>query len=218
MLLSFLPQTFLDCLIENMVFDVLILGGGVAGMSCALLLGSARQKPFAKDKKIGVVLHQKSSALDGAIFNNVLGIKPATKGTDILREGKDHLISTYPEVALVEKEKVTSVVKSDSGYLIETNKNNYSAKIVVVAVGPSNLFDIKGLNQYVIPHKNLPPAKKRIQLKNKDHLIAENMYAAGVIAGYRSQYAIAAGSGTQVATDILTIWNQGQTTMIHDAE
>lgn len=187
-------------------------------MSCALLLGSARQKPFAKDKKIGILLHQKNSALDGAIFNNVLGLKPDTKGKDILIEGKNHLISTYPDVELIEKEKVTSVEKVDSGYIVGTNKHKYSAKIVVVAVGPSNLFNIKGLNQYVIPHKNLPALKQRIQLKNHEHLIEENLYAAGVIAGFRSQYAIAAGSGTQVATDILTKWNKGQTTMIHDAE
>jgi len=45
-----------------------------------------------------------------------------------------------------------------------------------------------------------------------------NFYVAGVLAGWRSQFATAAGSGTQVATDILTLWNDGQTTMIHDSE
>ncbi|MEY2630422.1 MAG: hypothetical protein RLZZ469_1319, partial [Bacteroidota bacterium] len=34
------------------MYDVLIIGGGVSGMSCALLLGSAQHKPFAVDKKI----------------------------------------------------------------------------------------------------------------------------------------------------------------------
>ena len=35
-----------------MDFDVLIIGGGVAGMSCALVLGSAEFKPYAKEKKL----------------------------------------------------------------------------------------------------------------------------------------------------------------------
>jgi len=48
-----------------MDFDVLIIGGGVAGMSAALVLGSAKNKPFAKDKRIGILMHQKSSALNG---------------------------------------------------------------------------------------------------------------------------------------------------------
>ena len=33
---------------------VLIIGGGVAGMSCALVLGSAQFKPYAEGKKIGI--------------------------------------------------------------------------------------------------------------------------------------------------------------------
>jgi len=41
---------------------------------------------------------------------------------------------------------------------------------------------------------------------------------SGVLAGWRSQFATAAGSGAHVATDILTIWNGGQTAMVHDSE
>ena len=33
------------------MLDVLIIGGGVSGVSCALLWGSAYSKPFASDKK-----------------------------------------------------------------------------------------------------------------------------------------------------------------------
>ena len=36
------------------MFDALIIGGGAAGLSCALVLGSAENKPFAKDKKIEI--------------------------------------------------------------------------------------------------------------------------------------------------------------------
>lgn len=201
-----------------MTFDVLILGGGVAGMSCALVLGSAKSKPFAQDKKIGIIMHQKASALDGALFNNVLGIAPGTTGKEILVQGKTQLAETYPHVTQIENEKVTAIEKNDGGFYVITNKGSYSCKTIVVAVGPSNLFDIKGLNQYVETHDNLPAVKKKIQLKNIDHKVEENIYVAGVLAGWRSQYPMAAGSGAQVATDILTIWNKGQTTMIHDSE
>lgn len=196
----------------------MIIGGGVAGMSCALVLGSAQFKPFAKDKKIGIVMHQKSSALDGALFNNVLGIAPGTTGKEILEKGKKQLSETYPHVVQIEKEKVISVIPSALGFILKTNKATYQSKIVVVAVGPSNLFNIDGLNQFVEPHQNLPARKNRIQLKNKDHKIVDNLYVTGVLAGWRSQFATAAGSGAHVATDILTIWNGGQTAMVHDSE
>jgi anaerobic glycerol-3-phosphate dehydrogenase len=56
------------------MFDVLIIGGGVSGISCALILGSACKKPFAEGKKIGILTHQKASALQDAIFYNAYGI------------------------------------------------------------------------------------------------------------------------------------------------
>jgi thioredoxin reductase len=201
-----------------MDFDVLIIGGGVAGMSCALVLGSAEFKPYAKEKKIGIVMHQKACALDGALFNNVLGIAPGTTGKEILASGRKQLRETYPHVIQIDNEKVTSVKQLDSGFQVGTNKKSYSSSIVVVAVGPSNFFNILGLKKYVETHQNLPIKKDRIQLKNTNHLIEENLYVAGVLAGWRSQYATAAGSGTHVATEILTLWNDGQTSMVHDSE
>lgn len=201
-----------------MDFDVLIIGGGVAGMSAALVLGSAKNKPFAKDKKIGIIMHQKASALNGALFNNVLGITPGTTGKEILENGRKQLQETYPHVDLIEKEKVTQVLSFETGYKVITNKNTYTSQIAIIAVGPSNLFNIEGLNQYIEAHKNLPERKQRIQLKNINHKIANNLYVSGVLAGWRSQFATAAGSGAHVATDILTIWNGGQTAMVHDSE
>ncbi len=198
-------------------FDVLIIGGGAAGMSCALVLGSAKNKPFANDKTIGIIMHQKTSALSSGLFNNVLGFKSGTTGKEILEEGKNQLAETYPDVIQIEKEKVIKIAGKTGNFTITTNKNNYQTKIIVVAVGPSNLFNIEGLNQYVEPHQKLPPAKERIQLKNNDHIITEGIYVIGVLAGWRSQFAIACGSGASVATDILTSWNNGNPTMIHDS-
>jgi len=197
-------------------FEVIIIGGAAAGMSCALVLGSAKNKPFAKNKTIGIIIHQKASALASGVFNNVLGLKPATTGKEILEDGKQQLAETYPHVVQIEKEKVLEIQGESEDFTIITNKNKYHAKTIVVAVGPSNLFNISGLLQYVEPHQKLPVAKKRIQLKNKDHLITNGIYVAGVLAGWRSQFAIACGSGASVATDILTKWNNGQPAMVHD--
>lgn len=47
--------------------------------------------------------------------------------------------------------------------------------------------------------------------------MCEGIYVGGVLAGHRSQLSIAAGSGAAVATDILTLWNDGNHTVVHDA-
>lgn len=199
-----------------MEFDALIIGGGAAGLSCALILGSAKNKPFAKGKNIGIVTHQKTSHLQNALFNNVLGLQPGTLGSNILEDGKAQLVNLYPHISQLEKEKVTAIENQLEGFKVTTNKNTYLSKIVVIAVGYTNLFTIKGLESYIEPHPRAAIEKNRIWLKNTDHLIEKNLYVAGTLAGWRSQFAMACGSGSHVATDILTLWNGGKQTKIHD--
>jgi thioredoxin reductase len=199
-----------------MNFDVLIIGGGVAGMQCALVLGSAKDKPFAQSKSIGLIAHQRSSHLQNALFNNALGLPPGTTGKEILFNGLDQIKEQYKHLILIEKEKVGKIEFLSDGFRIRTNKNLYTARIVVLALNYSKPFTIEGLEEYIIPHQKATPSKDRIQLKNSDHLIQDNLYCCGTIAGHRSQFSIAAGSGAAVATDILTSWNGGSHTKVHD--
>ena len=198
------------------MFDALIIGGGAAGMSCALVLGSAKNKPFAENKLIGIIAHQKTSHLQTALFNNVLGLKPGTTGLSILESGKSQLATLYPHVKQIDNEKVLSLSKTDGIFNVKSNKKLYSAKTVVIAVGYTNLITIKGLEKYIEAHPKSAIEKDRIWLKNTDHLIEENLYVAGTLAGWRSQFAMASGSGSHVATDILTFWNGGKHVKIHD--
>ena len=200
-----------------MMFDVLLIGGGVSGVSCALVLGSAKNKPFATEKKIGIIAHQKASSLQNAVFNNAYGIPAGKLGSELLEESLAHLAHSYPHVQQIQGEKVLSISGTAGDFTITTNKSAYKAKIIVVAIGAASPFLIEGLENFVAPHQKTPVVKNRIQLKNNDHLVSEGIYVAGVLAGHRSQLAIAAGSGAAVATDILTLWNNGNHTMVHDA-
>jgi hypothetical protein len=198
------------------MFDVLIIGGGAAGLSCALVLGSAHKRPYVNDKQIGILTHQKTSHLQNALFNNVLGLSPGTTGASILESGKEKLANLYPQITQLENQKVFELEKTTDGFCLKTNEASYTSKIVVVAVGYTNLITIKGLEQYIKPHPRTAPEKNRIWLENTDHLITKNLYVAGTLAGWRSQFAMASGSGAHVATDILTLWNDGNHTKVHD--
>lgn len=198
------------------MFDVLIIGGGVSGVSCAQILGSAHKKTFVEEKKIGIVMHQKASMLQDAVFYNAYGITQGTLGSDLLKQSVENL-KYYNHIHQIDGEKVQSVQREKDWFTVLTNKNVYQSRIVVVAVNSGSGFSIEGLMEYVEPHRKSLPAKNRIQLKNEDHRVTEALYVAGTLAGHRSQLAIAAGSGAAVATDILTLWNGGTETHSHDS-
>ena len=197
------------------MFDVLIVGGGVSGISCALVLGSAKNKSFVTDKSIGVFTHQKASSLQEALFNNAYGIAPGKLGSELLKESTEHLSKAYPHITQIPDEKVLKIEGQFPEFTVITNRNSYQTKTIVIGIGSANTFAIDGLMHYVEPHQKSLPEKQRIQLKNNDHKVADGIYVIGTLAGWRSQLAIASGSGAAVATDILTLWNNGVQTHAH---
>ncbi len=199
------------------MFDVLIIGGGVSGMSCALILGSAKNKLFVLDKKIGIIAHQKASSLQDALFNNAYGVPSGKLGSELLKESVFHLQELYPHIIQIPDEKVVKIEGEVGNFIVTTNKNTFHSKIAVIGIGAGNPFSIEGLEDYVIPHQKVIAEKNRIQLKNNDHLVKDGVYAIGTLAGWRSQLAIASGSGASVATDILTLWNDGIHVQVHDS-
>lgn len=199
------------------MFDVLIIGGGVSGVSCSLILGSARSKPFAFDKKIAIITHQKASSLQDALFHNAYGIPSGKLGSELLTESLSYLQEVYPHIEQFPNEKVLKIEGEKGNFSVTTNKNSYQARIVVLAIGAGNPFTIEGLEEFVIPHQKTNPEKNRIQLKNHDHLVKEGVYVCGTLAGWRSQLSIASGSGAAVGTDILTLWNNGVHVQVHDS-
>ena len=199
-----------------MTFDALIIGGGVAGMQCALVLGSGLQKPYAINKKVGVIMHQRSSHLQNALFDNVLGLTSGTLGSDVLTAGKKQLTKNYPNVSQIEHEKVISITIQNNCHIVKTTKNEYKAQVIVLALNYAKPFLIKGLEAYLEPHQSAKVSKDRIQLRNEKYLVTEGVYVCGTLSGCRSQFAIAAGSGASVATDILTLWNNGEHSQVHD--
>jgi thioredoxin reductase len=199
-----------------MIFNALIIGGGVAGMQCALVLGSGLKKPYAINKKVGVIMHQRSSHLQNALFNNVLGLPSGTLGSNVLATGKKQLTVNYPNITQIEGEKVISIAIQDDFHIVKTNKREYKALVIVLALNYAKPFLIKGLEAYLEPHQRAKVSKDRIQLRNKNYLVTERVYVCGTLSGCRSQFAIAAGSGASVATDILTLWNNGEHSQVHD--
>ena len=106
-------------------FDIIVIGGGPAGLSAAL---TAR----VRNKSVAVFDHLDfSPKLQKAhVINNYIGL-PSTAGKDIIRQFAEHALSAG---AIHIKEKVLNIFSGDT-FTILTPNNTYEAKAVVLSIG-----------------------------------------------------------------------------------
>jgi hypothetical protein len=93
---------------------------------------------FVSGKKKSI-LHQKTSSLQEAIFNNAYGIAPGSLGSDLLKQSTQNLSNTY-RTSYKFKRKVLKVEGEFPEFTIVTNKNSYKSKIIVVLLGSKYVF------------------------------------------------------------------------------
>lgn len=120
-------------------FDVVVVGGGPAGLSAALILGRCRRRVLVCDS--GQPRNAASQALHGYLTRD--GIEPS----EFLRIGREQL-RQYTTVELRSNE-VTAACRVDVGFEISINNNEtVSARKLLLATGViDRLPDIKGLKE-----------------------------------------------------------------------
>ena len=110
----------------DQVFDIAVVGAGPAGLSAAL---TAR----VRNKSVALFEHLDfSPKLQKAhSINNYPGL-PATPGKEIIKQFADQCLAAGPTLI---KEKVTNIFIDNDNFMILTNKGNYQAKSVIMAIG-----------------------------------------------------------------------------------
>ena len=193
------------------MYDVIIIGGGPAGIGCGLTLSSANTKfEWAKNKKY-LILDEGNSDLKSAALFNVPGFDYGISGEKALKEMRDQL-SFFPDIEFRE-EKVKSVTGRRGEFKVETTSNSYEADIIVFATGMQK-FDIEGVDLEVTTHdKVMKPGK--VKIENINNRITDGIYVAGLASGVKTMFLIAAGDGTKVACDIFEEWT-GKYAVSHD--
>lgn len=198
------------------MFDLIIIGGGPSAITCALVLGTAKDKPYMLGKKIGIIANQLTSDVQSGLYNNVYGVQAGTMGKDLLKSSLEQL-NAFSNIEQLNPDMVSGIVKESDHFVIKTKKDSYEAKQVVVAIGHNpKVKNIEGLGTYIEAHKKSLLGQDKVALKNDDLLVTPGMYVAGVLSGCASQMAIASGTGADVAVKILTGWNDDVFDHHHD--
>jgi thioredoxin reductase len=194
------------------MYDVIIVGGGASGLACALTLASSRGRGWSwAEGRTYLVFDTGESDLHKAYLKNVPGVQPMT-GTRLLEVIREQ-IKDWGGVEF-SNEKVVEIKKDGEVYKVYTEEGKeYSAKYVVLAGGFKE-FSIKGLELEVVENPK-SPKPGRVMIKHKDFEVMPNLFVAGTLAGLSSHFTSCAGSGVEVAIEILSRM-AGKRIVIHD--
>jgi thioredoxin reductase len=194
------------------MYDVIIVGGGASGLACALTLASSRGRGWSwAEGRTYLVFDTGESDLHKAYLKNVPGVQPMT-GTQLLEVIREQ-IKDWGGVEF-SNEKVVEIKKDGEIYKVYTEEGKeYSAKYVVLAGGFKE-FSIKGLELEVVENPK-SPKPGRVMIKHKDFEAMPNLFVVGTLAGLSSHFTSCAGSGVEVAIEILSRM-AGKRIVIHD--
>ena len=197
-----------------MRYDVIIIGGGASGLSCALTLASAQGRGWEwVENRRYLVLDTGRSDMNRALFKNVPGVPGGTLGKELIDRIKEQ-IKEFGGVDFVE-ERVTRVEGSKGSFRVYTEGGKiYESEYVVLASG-FHRFDIECEGVKVVDNPKSPKPGRVMVEHDGDYKVREGLYVAGLLAGVSSMFTAAAGSGVQVAINILSEW-AGKPVVIHD--
>ncbi|MEZ0360714.1 MAG: FAD-dependent oxidoreductase [Hydrogenobacter sp.] len=195
-----------------MKYDVIIIGGGASGLSCALTLASSRGRGWQWAENRNYLLFDVGrSDLNKAYLKNVPGLDPIP-GKELLIKIKKQ-IQQWGGVETLEEE-VRSVSRENGVYSVKTALGKiFSADYIVLAVG-FHCFDIEGL-ELEVKENAKSPKPGRVMVKHKDFEALPNLFVVGTLAGLSSHFTSCAGSGVEVACEILSRM-AGKRIVIHD--
>lgn len=125
------------------MFDLIIIGGGPAGVAAGVYAARKRLKTLLITQTIG------GQSTESAGVENWIGtIKIA--GTDLAKTFATHLEATKHDVLEVKTgERVTALTKTGEGFEVKTGKGAYGARAVLVASGAGRrTLDVPGAAQF----------------------------------------------------------------------
>ena len=194
------------------MYDVVIVGGGPAGLSAALTLASTKGAKNWESLEVLVIDNQKSDFLKAELYN-VPFLPKGISGKDALEMLSKQLLD-YSN-AKITHDEIVEISGKKGAFTLKGASQSYEAKYVIIATGAHG-FTIRGTKAAPIPHIKMPrEGMSALALKGRN-LIEEGIYAAGLLAGETTMFACASGSGVESACAIFSDLKE-KVTILHDS-
>ncbi len=175
-------------------YQVIIVGGGVAGLSCAIYTGQAGLRTLVIDKGESQLLKVKQ-------IRNYPGLSPETSGEEWMHTARAQAESAGVDFLSTQVERL--VLDRRPYEVTDQSGKVYTSDFIVLSVNLGfDLLENHGINLGINRHV---PSKK---IRYVEHANVEGVtgiagvYVAGLLAHVPSQTVIAAGQGTFVGVQI----------------
>ncbi|WP_339242315.1 NAD(P)/FAD-dependent oxidoreductase [Paenibacillus sp. FSL R5-0517] len=180
----------------NQLLDVLIIGGGPAGLNAALVLGRARKNVVVIDDE--TPRNWVTKETHGFVTRD--GASPRE-----FRKAAKEQIAAYPSVQFA-SDTAVAVTGSDGDFVIQTTQGtSYRTKKILFAVGKKDLpLDINGLTEVYGKSAFVCPYCDGWELRDQSLVIIVSgdkaLHMAKVISGWTDRYTICT-NGSDSLTD-----------------
>jgi thioredoxin reductase len=175
------------------MYDVIVIGGGPAGASAALLAARARKRTLVLDNDRGVTRR--------ALMRNHYGVAEIT-GPAMVELGHRQAREAGAELRPATAQRV---VRDGDHLRVETNQGPFEARHVLLATGMA--ADVAAASGATTLPGTEPRVKTIVKVDAAGRTEVPGLWAAGTVAGTSMHTIVTAGDGARVAINVVSEMN-----------
>lgn len=170
---------------------VTVIGGGVSGLQAGVFTAKAGEDTLVIDN--GQSLVHNTSNIQNLISHDSIG------GHELLRSGREKLEEFGGEL---KEEEVETLERTDEGFRIVTDKDEYESEYVVIAsAGEHGYIDLdldfkEGVEGPYMMDEHI--------VTDDSNKAADGVYVAGLANSWEYQTSVAIGDGAKAAVNLLS--------------